>query len=240
MAKELAAMLESELAKPIMTGDERSRQQMIALRVYLAHALSRFQVPEALPALVAAAQPTQNSELEVRLAALAALARWRSEYPAGEQVDDKAPVELLFEASRDSEPRVRERAAFALGVFDPQQTREQLVRLLEDPYPDVRYNAATALARHGNAESIPVILEMLDPDQGAALEAEATESDREQKQALIWLSALEAVKNLTSVDQAQLAQLREGVTTLAEADIPDPIRVRAEGTLQTLAGQSPE
>jgi len=39
---------------------------------------------------------------------------------------------------------------------------ETLVKALEDPEPDVQWNAAIALARHGRHEGVPVLRRMLD------------------------------------------------------------------------------
>ena len=36
--------------------------------------------------------------------------------------------------------------------------------MVDDPHADTRYNAAIALAQHGNVAAIPTLAEMLDPD----------------------------------------------------------------------------
>jgi biotin carboxyl carrier protein len=75
-------------------------------------------------------------------------------------------------------PDVRMTAAWVMGVeHSSQEFRETLVRLLEDPEPIVRRNAALALVRFGDARCRPELLSMLRPyaitarSEGTALTA---------------------------------------------------------------------
>ena len=65
--------------------------------------------------------------------------------------------------------RVASTATFTLGVVGGPVAVERLRELLDDRRPDVRYNAATGLARHGAVAATPVLLEMLDTDNQLSL-----------------------------------------------------------------------
>ena len=53
-------------------------------------------------------------------------------------------------------------AVYALGSMPVDAGNETLVKALEDTEPDVQWNAAIALARHGRHEGVPVLRRMLD------------------------------------------------------------------------------
>ena len=57
---------------------------------------------------------------------------------------------------------VRKMAVYALGSMPVDAGNETLVKALEDAEPDVQWNAAIALARHGRHEGVPVLRRMLD------------------------------------------------------------------------------
>ena len=72
-------------------------------------------------------------------------------------------AQVLGLASSPS-PDVRMTAAWVMGVeHSSEQFRESLARLLEDPEPIVRRNAALALVRFGDARCRPELLAMLRP-----------------------------------------------------------------------------
>ena len=50
----------------------------------------------------------------------------------------------------------------ALGGFRSEEATAALVRAPGDPADDVRWNAAPALARHGDPAAVPVLDQMLD------------------------------------------------------------------------------
>ena len=51
---------------------------------------------------------------------------------------------------------------YALGALPGDAQLATLRTALQDAAPDVRWNAAVALARHGNHEGVPVLRQMLD------------------------------------------------------------------------------
>ena len=51
---------------------------------------------------------------------------------------------------------------YALGSLPTDAGAATLIRALEDAEPDVQWNAAIALARHGRHEGVPILRRMLD------------------------------------------------------------------------------
>ena len=79
-----------------------------------------------------------------------------------------------------------------MGVIGGDAVLDKLRFMLEDTHPDVRYNAAARLAHHGDAAAVPVLVEMLDPDEQAGVEVEKQEDMRAFKRSLITINALRA------------------------------------------------
>ena len=135
------------------------------LDIYLCRALGEFSVPEAVPPLIEAAALTRPEDIAVRRAALEGLAVLASHSSVAETPYQTQIDQVLGKAAADQDAQIRSVAAFALGVVGDQASRDQLRQMLSDVYPDVRYNAATGLARCHDAAGLEVILEMLDPDE---------------------------------------------------------------------------
>lgn len=230
MAKQLAEILNREIDQASF--DEKA----IKLRVYLCHLLGEFHAPDVLDVLLKAAKTQRSSEeATVRFAALKGLAVWLdgSAAAAPRQVQKLLPA--LLAASRDEEPLLRSTAAFALGATDDAEAQKRLERMLVDRYPDVRYNAATMLARRGDAAAADVLMEMLDAEQVQALEKEAEAQARSFKRHLILVNALRAAKDLAQKNkEADLRQLTEAVKRLTVAELPAEIRVQAKEVLLDL------
>jgi HEAT repeat protein len=60
------------------------------------------------------------------------------------------------------DPGIRKMVVYALGALPGDAQVETLRAALQDPAPDVRWNAAVGLARHGNGEGAGVIRQMMD------------------------------------------------------------------------------
>ena len=57
---------------------------------------------------------------------------------------------------------MRNRAAIALGTMTPGESFKGLRSLLSDPEPNVRWNAAVSLAKHGDPSGRNVLMNLLD------------------------------------------------------------------------------
>lgn len=225
LALELAAILDSQILERGM--DEYS----LKLRIYLCHALGEFQVEEGLDVLMlAAATERTPDERVVRFSALKALAVLLNGMPEPQRKQACAKArKVILRGSRDSEPIIRSTAAFGLGADGSPEAIARLEAMLNDQHADVRYNAATMLARRGNLSSERVLVEMLDPDQEAALKLESDKDARALKRDLILVNALRAADELfQSNPKAKLASLKGAVKRLANANVLAPVRLKAD------------
>ncbi len=177
LAQDLASLLSDELKEP----NEGEEQEM--LEVYLCRALGEFSVPEAVPPLVEAASRTRPEDIAVRRAALEGLAVLASHLNIAETPYQAQVDQALASAAADTDAQIRSVAAFALGVLGDKASVELLRQMLSDVYPDVRYNAATGLARCHDAAGLDVILEMLDPEEQKSAKLESEGESREIKRA---------------------------------------------------------
>ncbi len=236
LAKQLAGILDSEIAAGSMD------KNPIALRIYLSRALGEFRVADALPTLIKTATTERNeAEGDVRRAALEGIAMLASNVGSDDAhfADNAQLKEALMKAAADSESRTRTVAAFAMGVIGGPQYSEKLHSMLVDAYPDVRYNAATRLAHVGDVAAIPVLVEMLDPDEQAGVEVEQQKDMRPFKRAVITLNALRATSQLAEQNQeADLGALESAVEKLLAKEEGGEIRVEATGVLRQLNSRS--
>ena len=205
------------------------------LEVFLCRALGEFTVSEAVPPLVEAAGRMRPEDIAVRCAALEGLAV----YAANPAVHDTATTaeirDVLLRAAADQDTQIRSVAAFALGVLEDETSLQQLRKMLIDAYPDVRYNAATGLARHGDAAGYEVILEMLDPQEQASLKLEADEPSRAGNRVLISTNGLQAALSIHDrLTAEEREKLRQAIDRLATGDEPPEIRLKAANALRQL------
>ena len=203
-------------------------------RLFLCRALGAFQVTDGLPALVrCAAQDRGALDAEVRLSALEAIALLASS-AGGEKIlecPDAAPTLLACSRLDDgadspvagdySPPReIRAVAAYALGVIGGEAGRQRLVEMLLDSYSNARYNAATGLARQGDARAIPVLQEMLDPHNSLAGKDETWDADRQRKRTTVLFNGVKASLLLLKKNhQAPREELQKSLAALAAADL---------------------
>jgi HEAT repeat protein len=202
--------------------------------------LGEFHVAEPLSVLLQAATIERDPrEADVRRSAIEAIAVLGSNVGADRLQSHGEVLSALTEAAEDARPPLRSTAAFALGVIGGDEAEARLETLVRDPYPDVRYNAATGLARHGNAAGVDVLLEMLDANESAGIDGEKQEAARDFKRAMIRLNALRATGQfVTANPTAELGRLREAVARLTRPDVDAPIRVKAVEVLDQLDGGS--
>lgn len=244
LAGQLAEILEIEL-------EAGSRDpERIQLRSFLCRALGEFEDVQSLRVLILAVETERDpQEIEVRRSALEAIAQLVARRPARDAPLDPRVSQAARDATQpppteevDARPRdaLRATAAFTLGVIGDDAARTRLVQLLEDSSPDVRFNAATGLARHGRAEAEVVLLEMLDPDAPAIVDAETTARGKAWRRQIVLRNGLRSVELLRAANrQLDTSRLTERVRRLtAYAD--DPIvQHEARMTLQALEALPP-
>lgn len=239
LAAELAALLQVQLDAGEMDVNR------IQLRVFLCRALGEFAVPTGLPVLIQAARQERNpAEIAVRRAALEALAALADRVGPRPLQSNKTLIEILVTAARDHGPGaeapaqragLRASAAFGLGVLGGEPSLEELQRLLDDPCPNVRYNAAAGLARHGRAAAIPMLLTMLDPNNADAVADETSAAGRAWKRSLVWTNGIRAATQLAERNPAaDCRPLATALEVLVNSEVPDSVRGQARELLRAL------
>jgi HEAT repeat protein len=170
----LANALESESDLQKARADARFVPEVVALfqetegrpgddllvRRYLAVALGRLGDPRAVPELRRTVQQGASSPDPQSVI----YAAW-----ALGAIGDPAALPDLLALARSEDAGFRKAAVHALGSFRAPEAREAGAAALSDQALDVRWNAAVALARHGDARGVPVLLQMMDRAQLAAV-----------------------------------------------------------------------
>ncbi len=225
-------------------------EELARFRAFLCRALGTFRIPNGLPALLDCAaadrwqRPASRSQQHVQLAAIEAIAVLATNVGAQTLQANSMAIEVLVDASRNtgqtgsgaSESDIAAAATFALGVIGGSDATKELLHLVTDPRPDVRYNAATGLARQCRSKAIPVLLEMLDPENRTATGNEKTESARARKQWMVLSTAIRATERLLRVDDTpHQQQLLDSLQRLRDSnEVPSRIRIDAKEVLLKL------
>jgi HEAT repeat protein len=254
-ARELGEILTEELKTPLT--DRKAHDQRLKVRYFLCRALGRMETPEAIPPLLEAAQLDRNvAEVDVRLGALESLALLASQLgPEVFQNNDKA-MDVLLACSRASDSstdkvegqsadyrphgEVRGAAAYALGVIGGERATDRLAEMLDDVYPNARYNAATGLARQGDVRAIPVLVEMLDPQNELVAASETAKENRDNQRIQVLKNAIQASVRLAEQQKSapKLSDLREALNKLATTEISQLKDQAAQGAIQSLAKEA--
>ena len=121
-------------------------------------------------------------------------------------------------------------AVYALGVLPDDAGHTTLRAALGDPVPDVRWNAAVALARHGDSRSAGVLARMLDRDRVTGL-VEPSET-RIDPAGEVMISGLRAMAGLGSPAVGE--DLRSVIAALADSDPNVRVQNAALETLDSL------
>jgi hypothetical protein len=235
LAEELAGILNAE----IDSGSEA--ENSVTLRMYLCRALGEFKVTDALPTLIKASTTERDErEADVRRAALEGIALLAANVPDDDEqlIANNELSDALLKASEDSQARTRATATVALGVIGGDKFIERLHVMAEDTNPDVRYNAATRLAHHGDVAAVPVLAEMLDQGENAGVDAEPEEKMRPRKRVIITINSLRATGQLAEKNPAaDLSSLKAAIEKLLAGDVPSDVRVDATAVLRQLNAQ---
>ena len=188
------------------------------VRRYLALALGRLQSPPAdTVAMLSAA--LDDADTETVISVIWALA----------SLGDETVVPHVVETYQSPDAGVRKMAVYALGVMPDDGSHTTLRAALADPVPDVQWNAAVSLARHGDGRGATVLRRMLDRDYVTGL---VTPSERLVDPASdVMISGLRAVAALGAT---RVGDLRAPVAALADADQSLKVRQAAMETLEAL------
>jgi len=239
IAADVASVLQSQIESGAVDA------KAVKLRVFLSRALGEFEVPDVVPALIQAARFERDAaEVDVRRSALEAIAVLATNIGPEELRKNEQLMDVVLEASTEQgegpvdksrRDDLRLTAAFTLGVIGGDRSIERLELLLDDPYPNARYNAATGLARHGKVVAIPVLVEMLDPDNPFSVEMEKSDEAKQWKRDLVVTNAIRAVRQLAEKNSAaDLSQLKAALEKVIGSGLKPGVRTEARETLHAL------
>jgi HEAT repeat protein len=170
--RELAQKLAAYLNELVDAGSDAEAE--VTMRIFIVKALGEFHVVDGLSALIKAA--LDDPERDVRrdaIGAIAVLLDGMAGFKPPQYVGSDELTAALVKLANDQDELIRSGAAFAIGVAaiapeaDP-QLLSALESLADDPYTDVRFNAAIGLARAGSPAAVAPLAEMLDPESIAS------------------------------------------------------------------------
>jgi len=194
------------------------------VRRYLALAIGRMDPPLPAEAVADLTQALEDPDSETRISVIWALG----------SSGDPAVVSKLqpLYASTESDAGIRKMVVYALGALPGDAQIVTLRSALQDEAPDVRWNAAVALARHANRDGVPVLRQMLDRSYVEQTVKRETRADDDQDPiADVMISGLRAAASLKDED------LRNTIARLSESDRSMKVRQSALEALKVLGAQ---
>jgi HEAT repeat protein len=166
-----AVRADRSLGPALVTAFERAKDDDPRIRRYLALAIGRLEPPwppnavEVLSQGLAEPEPVASQDWMARLTGWSASdlgeVRISTIWALGASGDPGVAARLqpLFQSP---DAGIRKMVVYALGALPGDTSLVTLHLALEDPAPDVRWNAAVALARHGDRQGAGVIRQMID------------------------------------------------------------------------------
>jgi len=124
------------------------------VRRYLALAIGRLDPPLPPDAVADLTKALEDPDSETRISVIWAL---------GSSGDEAVVPKLIpLYTAQDADAGIRKMVVYALGALPGNAQVDTLRTAVQDAVADVRWNAAVALARHGNNEGVTVLKQMLD------------------------------------------------------------------------------
>jgi HEAT repeat protein len=215
-----AVRADRELGPALVQAFEKAKDDPEAkVRQYLALALGRLDPPLPERAIADLKGALADPDSEARIMAIWALG----------SSGDSSVVPELVPLYASSDAGIRKMVVYALGALPGDAQLGTLRSALQDVEPDVRWNAAVALARHGNREALPVLHQMLDRQyvEGAVKRTSRPDADQDPVADVMisGLRALAALKDTT---------LRTPVEELSQQDRSMKVRQAALEALRMM------
>jgi len=124
------------------------------VRRYLALAIGRLDPPLPPQAIAELTQALDDPDSQTRISVIWAL---------GSSGDEAVVPRLIpLYTAEQTDPGIKKMTVYALGALPGDAQVDTLRTALHDSTPDVRWNAAVALARHGRNDGTDVLHQMLD------------------------------------------------------------------------------
>jgi HEAT repeat protein len=186
---------------------------------YLALAIGRLDPPLPANAIEDLTRALDSSNGDTRISAIWALG----------SSGDAEVVPTLGPLYESPDAGIRKMVVYALGALPGEHQIATLRKALQDGAPDVRWNAAVALARKGNHDGVPVLRQMLDRQYvERAVTRDVRQDDDRDPIAEVMISGLRAAATLK--DDA----LRPSVTSLSQQDRSMRVRQAALEALKVM------
>ena len=211
-----------ELGSSLLRAFEASDGDDPRVRRYLALAVGRLQSPppETIERLVNA---LDDADSETRISVIWALG----------SLGDVSVVPELQRVYGSDDAGVRKMAVYALGAIDGDSQMVTLRTALNDVAPDVQWNAAIALARHGSDYGLSVLRRMLDREYVKKIvDPETGSGTNIDPVAEVMISGLQAVSML------EAKSLQEAGVELSQTDQSMQVRQAALEALDVLRRES--
>lgn len=246
-AKEIGGILTDEMQVPVT--DKARGDNKLKVRYFLCRTLGRLQSESAIePLILAATTERSPAELDVRLGAIEGLAEFASNDTEGLIAKNPAAMKALMDCSRATDDsnapsdstnpnyhphgEIRGAAAFALGIVGGEEALNRLAQMTNDLYPSVRYNAASGLARHGDARATDILLEMLDPASPDVATDEARKGEQTLRRAQVIENGIVATERLLEKGGGESTdRLKAALQSLASSNASAGVSNRAKETL---------
>ena len=205
------------LGSAIVRAFENSEGDDPRVRRYLALAVGRLSNPPA-DATRVLVEGLDDPDTDTKISVIWALA----------SLGDPSVTDVIASMYGSEDPGVRKMAVYALGGLGTEDL-SVLRGALDDPIPDVQWNAAVALARQGGSDGITVLRRMLDRDYVERTVTRVARVDATlDPVSEVMISGLQAVAALRSTE------MRDTVTSLIENDVSLNVREVAMRTLELL------
>jgi HEAT repeat protein len=191
------------------------------VRRYLALAIGRLDPPLPTDAIDTLTAALDDPDSETRISVIWALG----------SSGDRAVVPRLVPlyTAQDADPGIRKMVVYALGALPGDEQMTTLRTALHDDTPDVRWNAAVALARKGSHDGVPVLRQMLDrPYVEQTVKREVRQDADEDPVDEVMISGLRAAATLKD------PSLRSSVTDLSQNDRSMKVRSAALEALKVM------
>jgi hypothetical protein len=207
------------LGPALVTAFEQSKDDDPLVRRYLALAIGRLDPPWPSKAIDDLTGALDDPDSEARISAIWALG----------SSGDASVAPRLQPLYLSQDPGIRKMAVYALGALPGEAQTTTLRTALQDGAPDVRWNAAVALARHGNAAGVPVVRQMLDRQYVERVVKRDVPQDSDQDPiADVMISGLRVAGALKE------ESLRGAVTDLSQHDRSMKVRAAALEALKAM------
>ena len=227
------------LAPALVTAFERAKEDDPRIRRYLALAIGRLDPPLPANAIEVLSKSLDEPDRVSNQDWISRLTGW-SESDIGEvristiwalgSSGDPHVAARLLPFYQSGDPGIRKMVVYALGALPGDAQLVTLATALQDAAPDVRWNAAVALARHGDRQGAGVIRQMLDRDYVEHIVRRDVRQDEDLDPiADVMIGGLRAAAVLK--DPA----LREPITALSRQDRSMKVREAALQALKTIS-----